>query len=262
MTTNASSASVSAQLTRLGPFFGAKSHDPNIEPAPPWRPMGELLDDPAVAAARVETSQVFLATAGDLQTDQIELRVAASITHLGLAARTLSPLLAAAVISGHARPTGLRDLRWQPTVGSMFPLSIAGLDDVPKSTNATPEAMARALAETAIETIAAELYAVFARFGLSERLLLGNVASALNGASTALSSASPEHAPRARALVAALMHQPTLAGTWQISLDDRFQRRSCCLIYRAAPDRDGPLCGDCVLLGTRRTPRPRATTAP
>jgi hypothetical protein len=216
--------------------------------------MSELLDDPTVAATRVETSRAFLATAGGLQPDQIELRVAASITHLGLAARTLSPPLAAAVTSGHTAPTGLRDLHWQPTIGSMFPLSIAGLDDVPaepQGTTTDPEAAAYTLVEGTIKTVAADLFAVFTRFGLSERLLLGNVASALNGAGTALSSASPEHVPRTRALVAALMHQPALAGTWQTSLDDRFQRRSCCLIYRAAPDRNGPLCGDCVLLGTR-----------
>jgi hypothetical protein len=264
VTSNATPASVSKRLTQLGPFFAAEAHDLNTAPTPPWQPMSELLDDPAAAAARVGTSRAFLATAGGLQTDQIELRVAASVTHLGLAARTLSPLLAAAVTSGRTQPTGLRDLHWQPTVGSIFPLSIAGLEDVrsePPDLETAASAIAGSLAENAIETITAELYAVFAPFGLSERLLRGNIASALNGAGTSLCSASPGHAPRARAFVAALLQQPTLAGTSQTSLDHRFQRRSCCLIYRAAPDRDGPVCGDCILLGTRRTPRAHATTA-
>lgn len=270
MTSNATPASVSERLTRLGPFFAAESHDPRTPPSKPWRSMAELLDDPAVAAACVDTSRAFLAAAGGLQTEQIELRVAASITHLGLAARTLSPLLAAAVIHGHAQPIGLRDLRWQPTVGSTFPLSIASLNDAPskpRDTNADTDtsaddvavAVAHALATGPIETVTSDLYTVFARFSLSDRLLRGNVASALSGASTALCSTSPEHTPHVHAVLAALLQQPALSGTSQTSLDDRFQRRSCCLIYRAAPNRDGTLCGDCVLLGTRRARRANAT---
>jgi hypothetical protein len=45
---------------------------------------------------------------------------------------------------------------------------------------------------------------------------------------------------------------PLLNGTTQISLDGRFQRRNHCLNYRAAPDHHGIVCGNCILLGTRR----------
>ncbi len=254
---NRNPQSVSERLTGLGPFFAADGHDPHSTPVAPWRSMVDLLDDPAVLAARVDTSRAYLAAASGQQPDDVELRVAASITHLGLAARALSPLYAAAVLFGPIRPISLRDLRWQPTVPSTFPLSIAGLDQLTDGraasagtrASASADTVARSLAAGALETVAAELCAVTEPFGLSERVLWGNIASAVNGARTALSSASPHHAPRARAVVDALLRQPVLAATWQTSLDDRFQRRSCCLIYRAAPDRDGQLCGDCILLG-------------
>jgi hypothetical protein len=242
---------VSARLTALGPFFAAGAHDPSVAAAAPWRELGELRDDPAVLAARVEASRGYLAAAGGLRPAAVELRVAASVTHLGLAARTLSPLLALAALYGRARPAVLRDLRWQPAPGGAFPLSIAALDEAPgaQEADADPDVLARGLAKGAIGTVAAELCALTRRFGVSERILWGNVASALNGAGTALSAAVPATAPRVRALVARLLRAPELDGTSQTSLDGRFQRRSCCLIYRAAPDRAGMVCGDCVLLG-------------
>jgi FhuF 2Fe-2S C-terminal domain len=237
--------SVSSELTALGPFFAADAHDPHTTPVSPWRPMSELVEDPAVLTTRVETSRAYLAAASGQDSSAVELRVAASITHLGLVARTLSPLFALAVLYGHSRPVGLHDLRWQPTVPSTFPLSIAGLDDtVAGPVSATPDAD--------IDALAADLCAAVRPFGLSEHVLWGNVASALNGACTALSTAAPAHAPRARAVLAAVLHHRVLAGTAQTSLDGRFQRRSCCLIYRAAPGRAGMVCGDCILLGTRR----------
>ena len=260
---------LSDRLTALGPFFAAGAHDPGSAPQPPWRPMSELLEDSSMLAARVETSRAYLATASGQRAQDVELRVAASITHLGIAARTLSPLLALAVLCDEARPIGLDDLRWQPTApGSTFPLSIAALDDVGTNmgtevgadiaaaamaaTDTGIDALAGALAEGAVGTVAADLCAATRPFGVSERVLWGNIASALNGACTALSTAAPRYAPRARAVFAAVLRHPVLAGMTQTSLDGRFQRRSCCLIYRATPGRDGMVCGDCVLLGTRR----------
>jgi ferric iron reductase protein FhuF len=52
---------------------------------------------------------------------------------------------------------------------------------------------------------------------------------------------------RANDAVDQLMSRPRLRGTGT-SIDGRFRRRTCCLIYRAAPGRDGAVCGDCVLL--------------
>jgi len=199
--------------------------------------MAELLDDPDVAAGRVDAVRTYLATAGQVPTESIPLRVAASVTHLGLVARTLSPVFALAVMGRPLPPVGLRDLYWQPTLGSMFALSIVEID-------AEGCEVSRGLIPPSV----LELSELMRSFGVSPRVLSGNIASALNGACTALSSADPSAKPSARAVAARALAEPVLTDTWRTTVEGRFQRRSCCLIYQAAPDRKGPLCGDCVLL--------------
>lgn len=199
--------------------------------------MAELLDDPNVPAERVEAVRTYLATAGQVPAESIPLRVAASVTHMGLVARTLSPVFALAVMGRRLPPIGLRDLYWQPTLGSMFALSI-------------PESDPEGCEDDGglVPPSALELSELMRGFGVSLRVLRGNIASALNGACTALSSADPGAATSARAVRDRALAEPVLADTWRITVEGRFQRRSCCLIYQAAPDRKGALCGDCVLL--------------
>lgn len=247
----AESSAASAQLAALGPFFAAESHDPNAAPTGPWRSMAELFDDPDAMSQRVYSVRAYLSAAGgrDRPPEAVEPRVAASVTHLGLAARTLSPFYALAVTRRRLPSTvGLRDLRWQPASGSTFALSIPGLDRAaPIHDDETSETMARD-----VESLAIELCDAMRPFGVSPRVLWGNVASALNGARIALSAADPGLAARARADdddVKALLSRPLLADAWRRTAAGAFQRRSCCLIYRAAPDRRGALCGDCVLSG-------------
>jgi len=199
--------------------------------------MAELLDDPDVAAGRVDAVRTYLAAAGQVPTESIPLRVAASVTHMGLVARTLSPVFALAVMGRPLPPVGLRDLYWQPTLGSMFALSIAegDLGTCGKNRGLIPPSVL-------------ELSELMRSFGVSPRVLRGNIASALNGACTALSSADPSAKASARAVAARALAESVLTDTWRTTVEGRFQRRSCCLIYQAAPDRKGPLCGDCVLL--------------
>ena len=54
----------------------------------------------------------------------VERRVAASAVLLGLAARLLSPALAAAVLDGVLLDLDLTRLRWQPSPGSAFPMAV------------------------------------------------------------------------------------------------------------------------------------------
>lgn len=227
---------VTSRLTALGAYFSAEAYAPGDEPGTPWRPMGELLDDPAVAAGRVEAVRTYLAGAGQVPTDSIPLRVAASVTHMGLVARTLSPLFGLAVMGRRLPPVGLRDLYWQPTPGSMFVLSIPALDSEAGG------------GDWLIPPSAFELSELMRSFGVSRHVLHGNVVSALNGARIALSSADPSAAAQARAVWSRALSAPALAGTWRTTVEGRFQRRSCCLIYQAAPGRRGAVCGDCVLL--------------
>jgi hypothetical protein len=242
-------ASASRQLVDLGPFFTAQTHRPGSTILAPWRSMGDLLDDPGVLAERVHTARAFLAVGSGQDVEAVELRVAASVIHLGL--------LAHAVLYGRTAPIGLRDLRWQPTTTtSTFPLSLP--DTAPPDPPPAPRTPAQTPGEGLIEHAVTELCDAFSPYGVSPRVLWGNAASALNGACTTLAAALPEHEPSIRAILSTLLRHPRLADTSKTSLDDRFRRRSCCLIYRATPDRAGAICGDCVLLDR---PRRSARTA-
>ncbi len=229
-------ASVSAQLAALGPFFAAEFHPPG-DPPGGWRPMGELLDDPGVLDGRVAAVRAFLAAGTGQDPDSVELRVAASLVHLGLVARVTAPLFGMTLLHGRAPALRIRELRWQPTLGGMFPLSLplSSPDEAP----------------TILDGAVAELRPLAARFGVSDHILRGNVASAVGGATNAVSAARPDLAAAARALLADLLGHPMLAGSAHLEAAGTLRRHSCCLIYRAAPDRDGGLCGDCALAPRR-----------
>ncbi|MGV9298830.1 (2Fe-2S)-binding protein [Amycolatopsis sp. NPDC003676] len=218
-------------LTGLGPFFAVDTHSAD-EPASPWRPLSEVLDDGPVLRERVAQNRAVLG--GDF----VELRVAASIAHLGLAARLLSPALGLAAGAG-AIPD-YSTAWWQPKLGGAFPLSL-------KEDSRVESDVVTAFAERVLRGPLVRLDKAMAQFSLAENVRRGNVASALNGAVTVLRSERPEWTDRVVEIVGALEELPELAGT-ATRENGRFRRRSCCLFYRATPDRDGPKCGDCVLV--------------
>lgn len=219
--------------TRLGPFFAVHTHRENV-PEPPWLPLSALTTDPAVLSDRVRTVREYLAAGGG----EVELRVAASVTQLGLVARLVSPTLAVAAGGG------LLDLDpdrtwWQPVLGGAFPLSVAE-DSV---TDVAPDRLPELIADSLLNGPVRTLGEAAAAMSVSEHVLWGNVASAVHGAAATI---EPSLAPRAAAIAARLLELPPLLGTGT-TVDGRFRRMSCCLIYRAAPGRNGPVCGDCVL---------------
>ncbi len=250
-------AATPREAAAFGPFFAFEIHDPDSAVVHPWRPMGELTSDGGVLAERAESVRGYLAAAGGRERTRIEPRVAASVDHLGLVARLVSPALALTVLLGRPPRLDLAGARWQPVPGGLFPLSLpAGLLR-PGEPQDPPAGAARALLDGPVH----ELVEAAARLGVSRRVLWGNVASAVNGAATALAAAAPSRQVRERARQAAalLLAQPRLEGTHtRQGPDGRFRRRSCCLIYRAAPNSAGALCGDCVLAG----PRPRRLPGP
>ncbi|MER7251165.1 (2Fe-2S)-binding protein [Kribbella sp. NPDC000426] len=226
------------QVVALGPFFAHEQHPSGTAPAAPWRSMSELLDDPAVLEDRVMTTRAYLAAAGGQEPEAVEVRVAASITHLGLVARLVSPALATAVLDAGVPPLALEAVYWQPVLGGAFPLSLA------------PPSKSRDLTTEIFEGPVPALNQATERFSVSDHILRGNVASAINGARVALTNAAPQLAGRAAETAAGLLAHPTLREAHTIT-DGTFRRRSCCLIYRAAPDHAGALCGDCALAGDR-----------
>jgi hypothetical protein len=232
----AAPAAVSEELAALGPFFAVDSHAAGVS-LPPWQPMVELVDGSSVLAERVQAVRAFLAAGTGQETAAVDLRVAASVVHLGLVARVVSPLLALAVLHQRCGRVRAADLWWQPTLGSLFPLSVRepALDS------------GVGFGDGVLGGVVAEFSAAATGFGVNEHILRGNAASALAGAARTLTAARPDLRADIHTLMTDLLAGTHLADAGRFEPDAGFRRRSCCLIYRAAPDHKGALCGDCVL---------------
>ncbi len=233
---------VVADLAALGPFFAVDGHQEGTRPSPPWRPVSDLITVPGVMTSRIAAVRQALAERSGSPAEAVDLKVAASITQMGFVARLLAPALAG-MAAGHQLNMEPRELWWQDALGGPVPLSIPLPADHPIGRARTPADACRRLIADVIEPVttkAAQLGAV------SERVLWGNVASAVNGA--ALQVAAREGA-LARAMwktAEAFFGCPELAGE-RDRPGPRFRRSSCCLIYRLTPGRPQGLCGDCIL---------------
>src|SRR5262249_32640286 len=148
------------------------SHPPGAAPVPPWRPVSELTAPSQALRDRIGAVRAALAARGGLAVDEIEPRVAASAVHLGLAARLAAPAVGAAVLR---RPLDLRagGLWWQAKPGGPVPLSVPS----PPAGGATREERDRLLFD---ELLAPMTAAVARLVPVSDRVLWGNVASAVN----------------------------------------------------------------------------------
>jgi hypothetical protein len=227
-------ASALAEAGDWGPFFAVHTHAAGETPLSPWRPIHELVTDRDVLRERVSGVRAYLATASDQPPERVAPRVAASATHLGIVARLVSPFLGAAAHSGRFPAIELADIWWQPELGGGFPLS------VPVAEEPDPD--------KAFLGAVGELGAALGVFSVSERVLWGNVASAVNGAAVALGRTRPDLASRAAAVAAGLLALPPLRQAITRRQDGRFQRSSCCLIYQVSPTNSrAAVCNDCVL---------------
>jgi hypothetical protein len=217
-------------LAGFGPFFVVAVHDSVVDP---WQSMGLLVEDPALLAARVDRVRAALAASGGRDPEQVDLKVAASIAHLGLVARVLAPTIGARAL-GWSAAWSLDDLAWQDQLGGPYPLSVAS--------DLTP-------GEAAVDAVTE----AFGRFDVSRKVLWGNVGSAANSAAQQISRAYPELSPGARAAADEILVDPRIDGG-ALQSGPAFRRRSCCLIYQLAGDRSA-CCGDCVLLTTLEADR-------
>jgi FhuF 2Fe-2S C-terminal domain len=242
-----------AELAQLGPYFAVSVH-PAGRLAAPWRPLSTLLDSPGDLRQRI--ADVRRALAGDRPPGAVEFRVAASVTHLAVAARLISPVLGMAVLLGRVPTMDPAEVCWQPVLGGPLPLSLpasalARRRDQPSQGQAGEERpgegqLASELRQSLLHGPVRALTGVTAAMSVSPIVLQGNVASAVNAAAAMIAAARPGLAAQAAALRDALLSTPELAGTWTSS-PAGFRRRSCCLIYRAAPAATAAVCGDCVL---------------
>lgn len=233
-----------AELAQLGPYFAVSLHPPGQPPAAPWRPLSTLLDSPEDLRQRI--AEVRAALAAGRPPGAVEFRVAASVTHLGIAARLISPALGTAVLLGRVPRMDPAEVYWQPVLGGPLPLSLpasalAGHADQPGAGQPASE-----LRRSVLGGPVRALTRVTAAMSVSPIVLQGNIASAVNAAATMIATARPDLATQAAAIRLALLSAPELAGTWTSSAAG-FRRRSCCLIYRAAPSATPAICGDCIL---------------
>lgn len=191
--------------------------------------MSELVDDPDALAARVQKVRSALMGNGEPET-----RVAASVAHLGLVARLIAPMIGAAAL-GEPVSWSLADLAWQDQLGGPYPLAVSAAD--------TP-------GPPAVEAITG----AFGPFGVSPKVLWGNVGSAANSAAQQVGRVRPDLAELARQAADAVLSDPRVDGG-ALRSGPAFRRSSCCLIYQLAGDR-AACCGDCVLIAPEsgRTP--------
>ena len=162
-----------------------------------------------------------------------ELRIGASLVHLGHAARLWSPLLAC--VLGHGVVPDLTDLqRADDGARLRLPEPVGERVDSPSA-----DLLYRVVVQDHMEPLAAGL-----RVKLAPALLSGNIASALVGASAALLSVRPDLRQPVVMITNSLLSTRRLNGSGIITGDLDFRRRSCCLFYRAP---GGSKCGDCPL---------------
>jgi len=227
---------------QAGPYFA-------VEPADTgqldWRPLRELLVD-ATLDERVGTAQAFLQR---LTGGEVERRACASIDALGVAARLVSPPLAAAVLAGVVPGLDLDRVSWRAVEGGPLPLAyeLSAGRDVDSA-----QAAAEALVELILHPVVSPLLDRYREhFQLSPQVLQGNVVSALAGAAGMLLRAGLALRLDPVAVVQALLERGPLAGSGRYERPftgvDRqfFVRNSCCLYYRVP---GGGTCGDCVLV--------------
>jgi hypothetical protein len=233
---------VLTDMAALGPFFAVEVHLPGERPRPPWLTIGELTGRPEPMRRRIDAVRRQLAASAGCQADQVEARVAASTAHFGVVARLLSPALATLVLGYElsARPA---ELWWQDTLGGPYPLSVPVPVDRPGGRSRSAETACRQLVSEVIgpvTSVVAELVP------MSTRVLWGNVASAVNSASTQLAKNQPAAADMAQHLAQVIFRTPQLR-TERNQPGPGFRRSSCCLFYRLSAERANGTCGDCVL---------------
>lgn len=218
----------------LGGFF-----DTRAEAGPGAVTWAQVLTDPGVLGGRLDEVRARLAAGSGADPP---VRVVASLIHLGLVARLVSPALGAALLTGvlPVVPAGgvvLRLRGGDPLPLAVFPPSVRDATD--------PAVLAAAFDETWLVPLIAPLSAALRRdASVSPRVLTGNVTSAVAGALQVAATQRPDLAGRSAAVLTALLGTGSLAGTGQRQGDGAFVRRSCCLLYRLPGT---GTCGDCIL---------------
>jgi hypothetical protein len=213
---------ISAELSEIASYGGFFALTVGGDAAG-WHPVGQSYADGC--------ADLIDATVKRYRTT--ELRIGASLVHLGHAARLWSPVLAC--VLAHGVIPDLTDLQ-RADDGTQLRLP----DPVGKPAEPSPDLLYRVVVRDHMEPLAAGL-----RVKVAPGLLSGNVASALVGASRALLSVRPDLRRSIVKTTNDLLTIGALAESGVLTSSELdFKRRSCCLFYRAP---GGGKCGDCPL---------------
>jgi hypothetical protein len=209
-----------AEISSYGGFFALTVGGD----AAGWHPVGQSYADGC--ADLIDTTVKRYRTT--------ELRIGASLVHLGHAARLWSPVLACAL--AHGVMPDLTNLQ-RADDGAELRLP----EPIGEPINSTaPDLLYQVVVRNHLEPLEAGL-----RVKLAPALLSGNIASALVGASQALLRVRPDLRQQIVGITNSLLDTGRLVGSGIIASGDlTFRRRSCCLFYRIP---GGSKCGDCVL---------------
>lgn len=215
------------EVGSVGGFFALRTG----EPGEGHMPLARLYAGDSVPLKdRVDTVATRLRTP--------ERRVAASVAHLGLAARLWSVALGSAAINGELPDLDPAGLLWDPRLGSPDDLCLTGSGTLQASADTVREAVQYGHLVPLADALTADTR-------ISRRLLWGNAGSALAGAvrelrAWALRGGRTDVAQRTSALAVGLFAHPDLSDT---VAGPAMRRRTCCLYYRCP---GGGLCGDCL----------------
>ncbi len=239
---------VSRALSPYGPFFAL---DVFADPAAAVaqgavRVAGDDLD--RLLAQRIARTQAAVGSP--------DRRASASLVHLDLVSRLLSPALGAAVGDGaDGRLLPLTPgATWCRTTDAGVRFGIAEDGVQLADAGGEPTTAAKVFADTVLPTVERVTAAVEADTPLPRHVRRSNVASAVGGAVTVVAAVGPHLADRARGLFGALLDGDLADGGRLVGSPPRFVRNGCCLYYRLPAGRGrGGLCGDCIL--ATRAPR-------
>ncbi|WP_447688992.1 (2Fe-2S)-binding protein [Mycolicibacterium sp. A43C] len=229
-------ADIIAQLSCLGGYFALPRSASTAQQA--FVPYARLAD-PDVVARFVAATRAATARAQGIAIDTIPASVAASSFQLGVAARLLSPMIAAALC--HNAVPMLTSSALSFAADGHSPVFTVG--DVEIRPTGNVETAAGAVSELLTDLFDPLNRELRNSMRLSEKICRGNLISAANGAVTVLAMSLPDIERDGRALIRALSSMQPLADTAHHTRG-RFTRRSCCLFYKVP---GAGLCGDCVL---------------
>ena len=224
-----------AAAGRLGPFFRT-----DARPEAGWASWAALTADPVPLGRRAAEVAAVLAAGPDSVV--VEPKVVASLVHLGLVARLVSPVLGAALVTGRLPLAPVDRVR----------IRLEGANPLPLSIDATAAAAVEGPADLVaafhrswlLPAVDPLTVAVWDSWAVSRQVLDGNVTSAVAAALRLAADARPDLGGQAGAVLDALLDSGTLPGTGRRRADGSFERRSCCLFYRLP---GAGTCGDCIL---------------